>query len=153
MKKLVSVVLCIIMAVSLSIPAFAQELDYKISNPYESVTDLLPVQENHYKTNLHTHSTLSDATLDYSDMIKGYYEQNFDILGFADHGVLGKYWNEKQNHLPIYFYQTIIGKRATNLTDEEYEAITGGTYEFSLNREVSLHNHESYLLLLFLLHR
>mgnify|MGYP003317993789 CR=1 FL=1 len=131
MKKLVSVVLCIIMAVSLSIPAFAQELDYKISNPYESVTDLLPVQENHYKTNLHTHSTLSDATLDYSDMIKGYYEQNFDILGFADHGVLGKYWNEKQNHLPIYFYQTIIGKRATNLTDEEYEAITGGTYEFS----------------------
>ena len=131
MKKIISVVLCVIMAVSLSIPAFAQELDYKISNPYESVTDLLPVQENHYKTNLHTHSTLSDATLDYSDMIKGYYEQNFDILGFADHGVLGKYWNEKQNHLPIYFYQTIIGKRATNLTDEEYEAITGGTYEFS----------------------
>ncbi len=132
MKKLISVILCIVLAVSLASPAFAADsLDYKISNPYESVIDLIPDDNNHYKTNLHTHSTLSDATVDFSDMIKEYYENGFDILGFADHGVLGRYWNEKQKHLPIYFYQTIIGKRATNLTQEEYEAITGGTYPFS----------------------
>ena len=34
---------------------------YKIINPYESVMSLIEDQEKHYKTNLHTHSTYSDA--------------------------------------------------------------------------------------------
>ncbi len=131
MKKIISILLCVVLIAAFIVPAFAKELDYKISNPYENVTDLLHEQKNHYKTNLHTHSTLSDSTVDFSDMIKAYYEQGFDILGFADHGVLGKYWNEKQTYLPIYLYQKILGRKATNLTDEEYNAITGGTYPFS----------------------
>ena len=41
---------------------------YKITNPYESVTDLLGNMDNHYKTNLHTHSTYSDANDTMTDM-------------------------------------------------------------------------------------
>ncbi len=132
-KKLLSILLSFALIVIVAVPAFAASdtVDYKISNPYASVANLLSDPSAHYKTNLHTHSTLSDANTDYADMIKGYYENNFDILAFADHGVIGKYWNEDPTILPIYLYQRIIGNKVTKLTDEEYKAITEGTYAFS----------------------
>ena len=34
---------------------------FKINNPYEGVMHLIENSERHYKTNLHTHSTYSDA--------------------------------------------------------------------------------------------
>lgn len=129
--KVISIILSLIMISSLVIFASADEVDYKISNPYESVAQLLADPDAHYKTNLHTHSTVSDATEDYADMIKGYYENGFDILAFADHGVIGKYWNEEPTHVPLYLYQYLAGRKVTKLTDEEFEAITGGTYAFS----------------------
>ena len=132
MKKILSLILSVILCAGAVIPAFAADsVDYKISNPYEAVADLLGNPENHYKTNLHTHSTISDATEDYATMIKGYYENNFDILGFADHGVIGKNWNERPTQLPLYLYQYIAGRKVTKLTDDEFKAITGGTYAFS----------------------
>lgn len=131
-RKALSLGLCAVMAAGTAVPAFAADsVDYKISNPYESVTELLGDPSAHYKTNLHTHSTISDATVDYADMIKGYYENGFDILAFADHGVIGKNWNERPTHLPLYLYQYIAGRKVTKLTDEEFESITGGTYAFS----------------------
>ncbi len=132
MKKILALILSVILCAGAVIPAFAADtVDYKISNPYEAVADLLGNPENHYKTNLHTHSTISDATEDYATMIKGYYENNFDILGFADHGVIGKNWNERPTQLPLYLYQYIAGRKVTKLTDDEFKAITGGTYAFS----------------------
>ena len=132
MKKAVSLALGAVIAVGAAMPAFAADtVDYKISNPYASVSDLLANPDNHYKTNLHTHSTISDANEDYATMIKGYYDNGFDILGFADHGVIGKNWNEKPNQPPLYLYQYIAGRKVTILTDDEFSAITGGTYAFS----------------------
>lgn len=129
-RKLLSLGLCSAVLVSAAVPALAADTpDYKISNPYAEVEELLSDPTAHYKTNLHTHSTISDATVDYADMIKGYYENGFDILAFADHGVIGRYWNEKPKQLPLYLYQYIAGRKVTKLTDEEYEAITGGTAE------------------------
>ena len=58
---------------------------YKIINPYESVMELLPDMEHHYKTNLHTHSTYSDANDTMTDMIMGFYDNDFDIVAFAEH--------------------------------------------------------------------
>lgn len=131
-KKAVSLFLGALLCVGTAVPAFAEaSADYKISNPYESVADLLSDPSAHYKTNLHTHSTVSDGTADYADMIKGYYENNFDVLAFAEHGVIGKNWNEKPSQPPLYLYQYIAGRKVTRLTDEEYKAITGGTYAFS----------------------
>lgn len=133
--KILSVGMCAALSVTMAVPAFAGKgVDYKISNPYASVENLLGNPDNHYKTNLHTHSTLSDADTDFSDMIKEHYNQDFDILGFADHGVMGRYWNEKQVELPIYLYQKIIGNKVTKLTDDEYNGITGGTYPSEENR-------------------
>lgn len=130
LKKIISVFLCVCILGSFSVFVSAADVDYTITNPYESVTQYLGNPENHYKTNIHTHSTISDADVDYADMIKEYYAQGFDILAFADHGVIGRNWNEEPQHLPIFLYQYILGNTVTKLTDEEYEAITGGTYPF-----------------------
>lgn len=124
----ISVMLCAALLFSLIIPAFANEVDYLITNPYEDIAGLLGDDSNHYKTNLHTHSTISDADEDFDIMIKGYYDRDFDILGFADHGVIGKEWNQKPTQLPLYLYQYIIGNKVTKLTDREYADILSGAY-------------------------
>ena len=99
-----------------------------IKNPYKDVSSLLGDDNNHYKTNLHTHSTISDANEDYDKMIKGHYDRDYDILGFADHGVIGKEWNKEPTKLPLYRYQKLTGNTVTKLTDEEYRGILNGSY-------------------------
>ena len=94
MKRNIFKVLSLITALSLifgimQISVSAAGTTYKITNPYESVTHLLGNDSNHYKTNLHTHSTYSDATIPLTEMVKEHYNQDFDILGIADHGVIG----------------------------------------------------------------
>lgn len=103
-------------------------MNYKITNPYESVTNLLGTEEHHYKTNLHTHSTYSDANDTMTDMIKGFYDNDFDILAFAEHGILGKPWNEEPTHIPFFNFQYIWHGKRSYLTEEQYKAIKAGTY-------------------------
>lgn len=134
LKKATALFLALLMSLSLGVCGFAEGADekdfggYTITNPYESVMNLFGDENNHYRTNLHTHSTISDASVDYADMIKGYYDADFDILGFADHGVIGKNWNEKPTFGIAFAYQYLIGNKVTKLTDEEFESILGGTY-------------------------
>lgn len=98
---------------------------FKITNPYAGVDwD----SWHHYKTNLHTHSTASDAQVDFSDMIKAYYDADFDILAMTDHGVINHGWNLKPRRVPLFSVASII-KKPTWLTDEEYSAILDGTYK------------------------
>lgn len=104
-------------------------MSYTIKNPYESVTNLLGDMENHYKTNLHTHSTYSDANDTMTDMIKGFYDNDFDILAFAEHGILGKPWNEKPTHIPFFNFQYLWHGKRSYLTEEQYKAIKNGTYK------------------------
>ena len=61
MKKLLSIILALAMLFSVVQLSSAAVVDYKITNPYESVTAYMGKDSNHYKTNLHTHSTYSDA--------------------------------------------------------------------------------------------
>ena len=98
---------------------------FKITNPYAGVDwD----SWHHYKTNLHTHSTASDAQVDFSDMIKAYYDADFDILAMTDHGVVNHGWNQKPRRIPVLSVSSII-KKPTWLSDEEYGAILDGTYK------------------------
>lgn len=106
---------------------------YKITNPYESVTELLGTEDNHYKTNLHTHSTYSDANDTMTDMIKGFYDNDFDILAFAEHGILGKPWNEKPTHIPFFNFQYLWHGKRSYLTEEQYKAIKAGAYKTQNN--------------------
>lgn len=108
-------------------------MSYKITNPYESITSLLGNEENHYKTNLHTHSTYSDANDTMTDMIKGFYDLDFDIVAFAEHGILGKYWNEKPTHIPFFNFQYLWHGKRSYLTEEQYKAIKIGTYKTEKN--------------------
>ncbi|MBR3621506.1 MAG: hypothetical protein IKN56_08340, partial [Clostridia bacterium] len=91
---------------------------YKIVSPYEDVVWSGDNAWGAYKGNLHTHSFVSDAEVDYRDMIISYYEHGFDFLAMTDHGVTGTPWNEKPTELPLYLYQRIIGQFVHYFTDE-----------------------------------
>lgn len=104
-------------------------MSYKITNPYESVMSLIGNEDNHYKTNLHTHSTYSDANDTMTDMIKGFYDLDFDIVAFAEHGILGKPWNEEPTHIPFFNFQYLWHGQRSYLTQEQYKAIKNGTYK------------------------
>lgn len=108
-------------------------MSYKITNPYESVLSLIGNEDNHYKTNLHTHSTYSDANDTMTDMIKGFYDLDFDIVAFAEHGILGKYWNEEPTHIPFFNFQYLWHGKRSYLTQEQYRAIKNGTYKSENN--------------------
>ncbi len=101
---------------------------YKIVNPYKDVVWTGENAWGAYKGNLHTHSFVSDAQVDYRDMILEYYKQGFDFLAMTDHGVTGKAWNERPTELPLYLYQRVIGNTVHYFTDDEYNAIQSGAY-------------------------
>ncbi len=133
MKKSLFKVLSLVMAISMlfgimQISTVAAK-SYTITNPYESVADLLADESKHFKTNLHTHSTYSDADIDLSAMVKEHYNQDFDILGMADHGVIGVEWNKAPTLVPLYQYNHHLLNEQSHLSDEEYEGILKGTYK------------------------
>ena len=106
---------------------------YKIKSPYENVASFIANEENHYKTNLHTHSTYSDANNTMADMIFGFYDNDFDILAFAEHGILGKEWNKEPSIIPLFRFQYLWHGKRRYLTDAEYRAILDGTYKTDKN--------------------
>lgn len=128
MKKILSILLAVLFMLSaMAIPSFAKS-DYVIKSPYEDVVWSGDDAWGAYKGNIHTHSAVSDGDLDYDEMIKEHYRQGFDFLAMTEHAVTGKAWNERPTHIPLYFYQFLIGNKTKPLTDEEFEAITTGTY-------------------------
>lgn len=142
MKRNIFKILSLLTALSLifslmQISVSAATTTYKITNPYESVTHLLGNEDNHYKTNLHTHSTYSDATIPLTEMVREHYSQDFDILAMADHGVIGVEWNKAPTSIPLYLYNPVIGNKQEHFTDEEYEAILNGTYSNGTTRTKS----------------
>ena len=80
MKKLLSIMLCAALGCAVfPVAAFAKG-GYRIVSPYE---DVIWDGENAwgaYKGNLHTHSTVSDAEMDFNEMILEHYRQGFDFL-------------------------------------------------------------------------
>ncbi len=127
--KLLSIILSMLMLAQLGLTAFAAETDYTIVSPYDKVVWEGDDAWGAYKGTLHTHTTYSDADLDLPTMIKGYYNRDFDFVANADHGVTGVEWNKEPARPLLYMYQYIIGNKVGHLTDEEYEAITSGTYK------------------------
>ena len=128
MKKVFCILLSVLLLLSVTaLPMYAQQ-SYRIVSPYEDVIWSGDGAWGAYKGNLHTHSTVSDAEMDYNEMIIEHYNQGFDFLAMTDHGVTGKPWNEEPTHLPLYLYQYIVGRKMTKLTDEEFTGITTGTY-------------------------
>ena len=86
-------------------------------------------EENHYKTNLHTHSTYSDANNTMADMIFGFYDNDFDILAFAEHGIFGKEWDKEPTKIPLFTFQYLWHGKKVHPTTEQYHAFLNGTYK------------------------
>ncbi|MBQ7541675.1 MAG: hypothetical protein IJT44_05225 [Clostridia bacterium] len=128
MKKLLSVLLCILfVCAGLPVAVFAAD-DYTIVSPYAQVVWDGDGAWGAYKGNLHTHSTFSDAEMNLNEMVLEHYNQGFDFLAMTDHGVTGTPWNEAPARLPLYWYQYLLGYKQTPLTDEEFAAVTDGSY-------------------------
>lgn len=128
MKKLISILLSLCLVASIGAITASAEADYTIVSPYSDVIWEGDNAWGAYKGTLHTHSTYSDADVDLATMLKEYYNQGYDFVANSDHGVTGVEWNRKQPALLLYAYQKLSGKTIAHLTDEEYEAITTGTY-------------------------
>ena len=129
MKKITSMILGAALTFgAFAVPASAAGSSYSIVSPYEEVVWTGESAWGAYKGNLHTHSTVSDAEMDFNEMILEHYRQGYDFLAMTDHGVTGKAWNEEPTHLLLYLYQFIIGRKTTKLTQEEFEGVTSGTY-------------------------
>ncbi|MBQ4348199.1 MAG: hypothetical protein IJC79_01105 [Clostridia bacterium] len=129
-KKLISLVLCLMLTFSFfTLVASAEdEKDYTIVSPY---ADVIWSGENAwgaYKGTIHSHTTYSDADEDLPTMVKEYYEQDYDFLANADHGVTGTPWNVVPDEQLLYSYQKLLGNSVRPLTDEEFEGITTGSY-------------------------
>ncbi|MBQ3603253.1 MAG: hypothetical protein IJA02_05415 [Clostridia bacterium] len=127
--KIFSVLLCLILAMQVCIMSVsAADADYTIVSPYDRVVWSGDNAWGAYKGTLHTHTTYSDADLSLPVMIKEYYEQGYDFVANADHGVTGVEWNKEPARPALYLYQYILGNEVAHLTDEEYKGITTGTY-------------------------
>jgi len=128
-KKILCIALSMLLIAQIGVlAAGAAGKDYTIVSPYE---DVIWDGENAwgaYKGSLHTHSTYSDADDTLVTMVKEHYNQGYDFLAFADHGTTGVEWNKSPSIVALYYYQLIIGKKFEHLTDDEFEAITSGTY-------------------------
>lgn len=129
-KKIISLLMAMVMMAPIfGIIANASTKEYTIKSPYEEVIWEGDNAWGAYKGNLHTHSFVSDAQVDYRDMILEYYNQGYDFLAMTEHGVTGKEWNEKPTELPLYAYQKIVGNNVHYFTDEEYAALQDGTFQ------------------------
>ena len=109
------------------------ERKFKIISPYDGLYELIRTQENHYKTNLHTHSTYSDANFTMSDMIDGFYDNDFDILAFAEHGILGKEWDKEPTIIPLFKFQLLWHGKRSHPTTQQYRSILNGTHKTAKN--------------------
>ena len=132
MKKFISLILCLTFCFSplLSLTAVAAEKtnDYTIISPYSDVVWEGEGAWGAYKGSLHSHTTYSDGNIDLATMVKEYYNQDYDFLANADHGVTGVEWNRAPAKVLLYSYQKLLGYPVAHLTDAEYEGITTGTY-------------------------
>lgn len=131
-KKIFSVALSAVFAMQLGVCSFGASAkggaDYEIVSPYENVIWSGEGAWGAYKGTIHTHTSYSDAGESLSAMVKEYYNQDYDFLGNADHGITGVEWNKEPDLQLLYSYQPLIGNKFEHLTDEEFEQITTGTY-------------------------
>ncbi|MBR5262584.1 MAG: hypothetical protein IKV49_02065, partial [Clostridia bacterium] len=127
-KKIACVLLSIMMLAQFAVIGASAAGDYTIANPYSEVIWEGDGAWGAYKGTLHSHTTYSDAEDTLPVMVKEYYNQDYDFLAIADHGITGVDWDRAPDTQLLYTYQWIIGNPYDHLTTEEYTAIKDGSY-------------------------
>ncbi len=106
---------------------------FTIISPYDNVADLIKNNDNHFKTNLHTHSTYSDANNTMTEIIEAFYDNDFDILAITEHGILGKEWDKDPTIVPLFLFQNLWHGKRSHLSTPQYKSILNGTYKTGKN--------------------
>ena len=103
----------------------AAEVDYTIVSTYADVNWSTWEQ---YKTNLHTHSTISDGGEDFSAMVERHYELGYDVLGMTDHATVDRGWTKLNANPFITFAMNIdtLGSNSKPLTEARFAEISNG---------------------------
>lgn len=94
---------------------------FKITSPYAGVDWNTWMS---CKGNLHTHSTASDAGVDFAEMIEAHYARDYNILAMTDHGIINHGWNLPP--IRTFFSFQSIFKKPNYLTNERYNEILTG---------------------------
>ncbi len=129
-KKVLSIMLTALVLMQLVSVCFGASAatDYKIVSPYEDVIWEGDNAWGAYKGTLHTHTTYSDGNETLPVMIKEYYNQDYDFVANADHGITGVEWDKAPEARILYSYQLLLGNKFEHLTTEEFQQITSGSY-------------------------
>ncbi len=128
LKKAFSIVLAVLMVMPLIVFGTSAADSYAIVNPYDGVIWSGDNAWGAYKGTFHSHTTYSDAQDTLPVMVKEYYNQNYDFLAIADHGITGVDWDKEPDTQILYTYQWLIDNPYEHLTTEEYVALQNGTY-------------------------
>ena len=126
-KRILGIALAALMIMQLGVMGFAAN-DYTIVSPYANVVWEGDDAWGAYKGTIHSHTTYSDGDDTLPVMVKEYYNQNYDFLAIADHGITGVDWDKAPEIQPLYLYQYLIDNPYEHLTTEEYEQLKNGTY-------------------------
>ena len=92
-KKAFAVLLAMVMlATGTAVGAYAADgVDYTINNTYANVDWNT---YNQYKTDLHSHSTVSDGDQTIREQVEAHYSHGFDIMALSDHGTVDYGWDK-----------------------------------------------------------
>ncbi|MBQ7638603.1 MAG: hypothetical protein IJS90_06865 [Clostridia bacterium] len=89
MKKAISVFLALVLSLGFVFAAVAENDAIEITNPYEGVNwDTV----SQYKTALHSHTTVSDGSMNHVESLEKHMETGFDIVALTDHGNVDYSW-------------------------------------------------------------
>ncbi len=131
LKKITAVVLSLIMVLSLAPCAFAAEnVDYEISNPYETV-DFSSWKQ--YKYDPHCHTTFSDGSNTMAEMVERHYELGFDIIAITDHGTVSySYTDQPQTRVMKIFSLVKNGFVTDESLSKNGTAANGNAYKVTV---------------------
>jgi len=98
---------------------------FNIHNPYRNVDwdTCTP-----HRTELHCHTSASDGTADFNEMIEAYYAAGYDCLAIADHGIVDRGWIKPNFRLlpRLTTFSKHPFRKPTGLTEERFREISGG---------------------------
>ncbi len=142
-RKIISVILCLVLVACVTSPALAasdaaNDVNYKIINPYKNINwETI----NQYKTSLHNHTNMSDGDPTLKQSVERHVETGYDIISISDHGTSSISWTTQQDGNLVYDVLKLVGK-----TDGKLEYLgTEGTFNNGMTYTASVENGNDYL--------
>ena len=129
--KFANKILALILATTMAfggcvVVSAAEDVDYAINNPYETVDF---DNWGQYKADLHCHTTASDGDNTLTEMVEEHYAQGYDALAITDHGIVSRNWTtvNSRNYFKIGLgIKNGAIPKINPLTEERYQEIATG---------------------------